>query len=219
MIMSSSGGSMSEVDDLSLCIAVEDEETLRSRYASPRFLPVLDQLDRSCRLFIAHSPFVMIGSTQPGNGVDISPRGDAPGFVRVLDDHTLVIPDRQGNNRLDSMSNLLVNNEIGLFFMIPGVHESLRIKGTARLSREPEHLAAAELQGKQPNTVIVVNVTWAFIHCGKALNRSKVWENDYRASSKAWLLARSTLENSTATDIDLRKPPVAPGHEPESKNV
>jgi PPOX class probable FMN-dependent enzyme len=210
---------MSEVEDLASCIAVEDEETLRSRYASPRFLPVLDQLDRSCRLFIAHSPIVIIGSTQPGNGIDISPRGDAPGFVCVLDDHTLVIPDRQGNNRLDSMGNLLVNNQIGLFFMIPGVHESLRIKGTARLSREPEYLAAAELQGKQPNTVIVVTVTWAFIHCGKALNRSKIWENDYRASPKAWLLARSTLENSPVADIDLRTAPVASDHEANSKET
>jgi uncharacterized protein len=210
---------MNEAEDLASCIVVEDEDTLRSRYASPRFLPVLDQLDRSCRLFIAHSPIVIIGSTQPDNGIDISPRGDAPGFVRVLDDHTLVIPDRRGNNRLDSMGNLLVNNEIGLFFMIPGVHESLRIKGTARLSREPEHLAAAEAQGQQPNTVIVVTVTWAFIHCGKALNRSKIWEDDYRASPKAWLLARSTLENSTVADIDLRKPPVLADREAEPEEI
>jgi hypothetical protein len=89
---------MIQDDDLALCTTVEDEETLRSRYASPRFLPVLDQLDRSCRLFIAHSPIVIIASTQPGNGIDISPRGDAPGFVHVLDEHTLVIPDHQGNN-------------------------------------------------------------------------------------------------------------------------
>ncbi len=205
---------MNETEDLASSIAVEDEETLRSRYASPRFLPVLDQLDRSCRLFIAHSPIVIIGTTQPDNGIDISPRGDAPGFVRVLDDHTLIIPDRRGNNRLDSMTNLLVNNEIGLFFMIPGVHESLRIKGTARLSREPEHLMAAEQQGQQPNTVIVVTVTWAFIHCGKALNRSKLWENDYRAHPRAWLLARSTLENSNVADIDLRKAPAIHGREP-----
>jgi hypothetical protein len=210
---------MSEVDDLASCIAIEDEETLRSRYASPRFLPVLDQLDRSCRLFIAHSPIVIIGTTQPGNGIDISPRGDAPGFVRVLDEHTLVIPDRRGNNRLDSMTNLLVNNEIGLFFMIPGVHESLRIKGTARLSREPEYLAAAEAQGQQPNTVLVVTVTWAFIHCGKALNRSKLWENDYRAHPRAWLLARSTLENSTVVDVDLTKPPVIPDSDAESEEI
>jgi len=210
---------MSEAEDLASCIAIEDEETLRSRYASPRFLPVLDQLDRSCRLFIAHSPIVIIGTTQPGNGIDISPRGDAPGFVRVLDEHTLVIPDRRGNNRLDSMTNLLVNSEIGLFFMIPGVHESLRIKGTARLSREPEYLAAAEAQGQQPNTVIVVTVTWAFIHCGKALNRSKLWENDYRAHPRAWLLARSTLENSTVVDVDLTKPPVIPDSDAESGEI
>lgn len=210
---------MSEAEDLASCIAIEDEETLRSRYASPRFLPVLDQLDRSCRLFIAHSPIVIIGTTQPGNGIDISPRGDAPGFVRVLDEHTLVIPDRRGNNRLDSMTNLLVNNEIGLFFMIPGVHESLRIKGTARLSRDPEYLAAAEAQGQQPNTVLVVTVTWAFIHCGKALNRSKLWENDYRAHPRAWLLARSTLENSTVVDVDLTKPPAIPGSDAESEET
>jgi uncharacterized protein len=202
-------------DDLALLTTVEDEETLRSRYASPRFLPVLDQLDRSCRLFIAHSPIVIIGSTALGNGIDVSPRGDAPGFVRVLDDHTLVIPDRTGNNRLDSMGNLLLNNEIGLFFMIPGVHESLRIKGTATLSRDPDLINAAELQGKRPNTLIMVHVTWAFIHCGKALNRSKVWENDYRASAKAWLLARSTLENSDIADIDLRKEPTGRIRVPE----
>lgn len=210
---------MSQDDDFASCITVEDEETLRSRYASPRFLPVLDQLDRSCRLFIAHSPIVIVGSTQPGNGVDLSPRGDAPGFVRVLDDHTLIIPDRQGNNRLDSMTNLLVNNEIGLFFMIPGVHETLRLKGTARLSRDPELLRAAEVQGKQPNTVMVVTVTWIFIHCGKALNRAKMWESDYRANPKAWLLARSTLENSTVADIDLRKPPVTQGSDVESEKI
>jgi PPOX class probable FMN-dependent enzyme len=210
---------MSQDEDLTLRIEVDDEDTLRSRYASPRYLPVLDQLDRSHRLFIAHAPIVIIGSTQPGNGIDISPRGDAPGFVRVLDDHTLVIPDRQGNNRLDSMTNLLVNNEIGLFFMIPGVHESLRIKGTARMSREPDYLAAAEIQGKRPNTVIVVTVTWAFIHCGRALNRSKVWENDYRVTARAWLLARSTLENSTAVDIDLYNPPVVPNSDLDAEQL
>jgi uncharacterized protein len=103
--------------------------------------------------------------------------------------------------------------------MIPGVHESLRIKGTARLSREPEYLQAAELQGQMPNTVIVVTVTWAFIHCGKALNRSKLWENDYRSNSRAWLLARGTLENSPETDIDLRKVPLTPGRETEPEEI
>jgi PPOX class probable FMN-dependent enzyme len=170
---------------------VRDDDALREPYAQPRFLAVLDQLDRSCRLFIAHSPLVVIATTTPDNGIDVSPRGDAPGFVRVLDDHTLIIPDRTGNNRLDSMGNLVVNNEIGLFFMIPGVHESLRIKGTATMSRDPE-------------TMLVVSVYWAFIHCGKALNRSRVWTQDYFVDANKWKLARGTLENSFESAVKLR---------------
>mgnify|MGYP001062770030 CR=1 FL=1 len=116
---------------------VLDEDELREPYRSPRFMPILDQLDRSFRYFIAHSPMVIIGTSHPEYGIDVSPRGDAPGFVRVLDDHTLAIPDRTGNNRLDSMNNLLEDDRIGLFFMIPGVRETLRVKGRARVSRDP----------------------------------------------------------------------------------
>jgi len=175
---------------------IDSEEELRDIYAPPRYLAVLDQLDRSCRVFIAHSPLVVIGTTQPQNGIDVSPRGDKPGFVRVLDDHTLAIPDRTGNNRLDSMTNLLVNNEIGLFFLIPGVHESLRIKGTASISRDADLLAASTVDGKAPKSMLLVSVYWAFIHCGKALHRSRVWEDEYRMSSRQWRLLRGTLENS-----------------------
>lgn len=183
---------------------VNDDDALREPYAQPRFLAVLDQLDRSCRLFIAHSPLVIIATTTPDNGIDVSPRGDAPGFVRVLDDHTLVIPDRTGNNRLDSMGNLCVNNEIGLFFTIPGVHESLRIKGTAIMSREPELIAASTVDGKAPKTMLVVSVYWAFIHCGKALTRSRVWTQDYFVDKDKWKLARATLENSFESAVKLR---------------
>lgn len=183
--------------------AVRDEGDLRSRYNSPRFLAVLEQLDRSCRYFIAHSPIVILATSHPELGIEVSPRGDSPGFVTVLDDNTLVIPDRTGNNRLDSMTNLLENDQIGLFFMVPGVHESLRIKGTARMSRDPALLAAATVEGKQPNTVIVVHVDHAFIHCGKALLRSHVWDQTYSADAKAWLLARATLENSEDTDVRI----------------
>jgi len=183
---------------------VNDEDALRELYAPPRFLAVLDQLDRSCRLFIAHSPLVIIATTTPDNGIDVSPRGDAPGFVRVLDDHTLVIPDRTGNNRLDSMGNLCVNNEIGLFFMIPGVHESLRIKGTAIMSRDPDLIAASVVDGKAPKTMLVVSVYWAFIHCGKALTRSRVWTQDHFVDKDKWKLARATLENSFESAVKLR---------------
>jgi PPOX class probable FMN-dependent enzyme len=183
---------------------IRDEEQLRSIYAPPRYLAVLDQLDRSCRLFIANSPLVIIGTAHPENGIDVSPRGDAPGFVRVLDDHTIVIPDRTGNNRLDSMCNLVVNSEIGLFFTIPGVHESLRLKGTAHISRDAGLIAACVADGKEPKSLLVVRVHWAFIHCGKALNRSRVWESDYRVDQKDWTLARATLENSIESTVKLR---------------
>jgi PPOX class probable FMN-dependent enzyme len=181
-----------------------DEDTLREGYKAPRFLAVLHQLDRSCRYFIAHSPIVILGTSHPETGIDVSPRGDAPGFVRVLDDHTLVIPDRTGNNRLDSMTNLLADDRIGLFFMIPGVHESLRVKGTATMSRDPDLLEASTLDGKTPKTMLLVHVERAFVHCGKALLRSKVWKDDYRADPKAWMRARATLENSYDTDVRIR---------------
>jgi len=183
---------------------VLDEDELREPYRSPRFMPILDQLDRSFRYFIAHSPMVIIGTSHPEYGIDVSPRGDAPGFVRVLDDHTLAIPDRTGNNRLDSMNNLLEDDRIGLFFMIPGVHETLRIKGTARVSRDPELIEAATVDGKAPNSIILVTVEQAYVHCGKALLRSHLWKDTFRADPKGWQLARATLENSDGTDIEIR---------------
>ena len=182
---------------------VLDDEALRSRYNSPRFLAVMEELDRSCRYFIAHSPMVIIGTCHPELGIDVSPRGGPPGFVRVLSDTELAIPDWTGNNRLDSMANLLVNSQIGLFFMIPGVHETLRVKGTARISRDPSLLAEAPFNKKRANAAIVVTVDEAFLHCGKAFIISRLWEDAYRADPKAWLVARGTLENSAETDVEI----------------
>ena len=162
---------------------VSDEAALRGLYEQPMELAILKQLDRldaHCRNFLAHSPFVVIGSTRVGRGTDVSPRGDAPGFARVLDDHTIAIPDRPGNNRLDTMSNIITDAEVGLLFFIPGIDETLRINGTARLSREPELLAAAAINGREPRLIILVTVREAFLHCGKALKRSRLWQNDYR---------------------------------------
>jgi len=120
--------------------AVGEETALRGLYEPPMELAVLKQLDHiddHCRNFLAHSPFAVIGSTRQVHGTDVSPRGDAPGFARVLDDHTIAIPDRPGNNRLDTMSNIVADAEVGLLFFIPGIDETLRINGTARLSQDP----------------------------------------------------------------------------------
>lgn len=188
---------------------VPDETALRGLYQPPLELALLKQLDRldaHCRNFLAHSPFAVIGSTRPGRGTDVSPRGDAPGFARVLDDHTIAIPDRPGNNRLDTMSNIVTDAEVGLLFFIPGIDETLRINGTARLSQEPELLAAAAVKGREPRLVILVTVREAFLHCGKALKRAKLWHDDYRVERRTFpSLGRMIVDQTKPAHITVEQ--------------
>jgi PPOX class probable FMN-dependent enzyme len=188
---------------------VDDEATLRSCYPQPSRLAQLKQLDHIdgyCRAFIERSPFLVIGSTRPGRGTDVSPRGDAPGFVRVLDEHTLAIPDRPGNNRLDTMSNIVGDAEVGLLFFIPGIEETVRVNGTARLSRDPALLAGSSVQGKVPGMMIVVTVREAFYHCSKALKRAKLWQEDYRLPRSVLpSLGRIIVEQTRTTEISVEQ--------------
>jgi PPOX class probable FMN-dependent enzyme len=188
---------------------ISEETALRGLYQPPMELAILKQLDRldkHCKNFLAHSPFAVIGSTRPGKGTDVSPRGDAPGFARVVDDYTIAIPDRPGNNRLDTMSNIVADSEIGLLFFIPGIDETLRINGTARLSRDPELLAAAAVNGREPRLIILVTVREAFLHCGKALKRSKLWHEDYRIDKKDFpSLGRMIIEQTKPTNITVEQ--------------
>jgi PPOX class probable FMN-dependent enzyme len=134
----------------------------------------IDRLDVYCREFIAASPMVILG-TQHDGIADNSPRGDAAGFVKVVDDYTLLIPDRRGNNRLDTLQNILHNPAIGLLFLIPGVNETFRINGDAVVSRDPALTGQFSVQGKLPRAVIVVKVKEAYIHCSRALVRADFW--------------------------------------------
>ncbi len=134
----------------------------------------MDHLDEYCRAFIAASPMVIVG-TQSGTAADNSPRGDVPGFVKVADDHTLLIPDRRGNNRLDTLHNLVRNPAIGLLFLVPGVNETFRVNGEAAISRDPALMEQFVMQGKAPLTVIVVTVKEAYIQCSRALVRADLW--------------------------------------------
>src|SRR6202050_4394075 len=188
---------------------IGDEAQLRGLYEQPMEVAILKQLDRldaHCRNFLAHSPFAVIGSTRPGRGTDVSPRGDAPGFARVLDDRTIAIPDRPGNNRLDTMSNIITDAEVGLLFFIPGIDETLRINGTARLTRDPELLAAGAVNGREPRMIIVVSVREAFLHCGKALKRSRLWHDDYRIERKNFpSLGRMIVEQTKPKAITVEQ--------------
>lgn len=161
----------------------ESEEELRALYGPPSELAArkcLPRLDEHCQHFIERSPFVCLSSAASDGSADISPRGDAPGFVRVLDELTLFVPDRLGNNRIDTLRNLMHNPHVGLLFLIPGIDETLRVNGVARVVLYSELLGECTVDGKTPRSGILVEVREAFLQCAKALKRSKLWSDDYR---------------------------------------
>jgi PPOX class probable FMN-dependent enzyme len=138
----------------------------------------INQLDEHCQAFIAKSPFMLLASADARGNMDVSPKGDPPGFVHVLDDHTLVIPDRIGNRRVDTMKNILQNPKVGLLFLIPGKSETLRVSGTAVIVRDQWVREPLMERGKIPDFAIVVTVQEAFAHCAKCIIRSKLWEQE-----------------------------------------
>ena len=160
---------------------VASEAELRAIIGAPIQRSVKKQiarLDAHCRALIGASPFVLIASSDASGRVDVSPKGDPPGFVKVLDDETLAIPDRPGNRRADTFTNVLQNPGVGLIFLIPGKLETLRVNGRARIVRDPVLRARMAVRGKVPELALVVTVEEAFIHCGKCMLRSQLWEKD-----------------------------------------
>jgi len=137
----------------------------------------LSALDEHCRTFIAKCPFLLISSCDADGNMDVSPKGDPAGFVRVLDDSTLAIPDRLGNRRADTFRNLLQNPHVGLLFLIPGKSETLRIGGTAVIVRDQWLRDEMAMSGKSPDFAIVITVNEAFFHCSKCVVRSKLWDS------------------------------------------
>lgn len=160
---------------------IETRDQLRSVVAEPSELVTrkcLTSLDRHCGTFIARSPFVLLASADREGNVDVSPKGDPPGFVRILDQQTLAIPDRPGNQRADSMENILQNPKVGLIFLIPGKTETLRVSGVATIVRDPALLDSMAIRGQRPKLAIVVKVEEAFFHCSKCMIRSRLWQPD-----------------------------------------
>jgi uncharacterized protein len=157
---------------------IENPHQLREIYGMPGERAVkkqLSELDRHCRDFIALSPFLVIASSDPSGSCDASPKGDAPGFVKVVDDRTLLIPDRLGNNRVDTLANLVARPGVGLIFFVPGVNETLRVNGRARVTTDPTLLEPLAVHGKVPRSGILVSADEIYFHCGKALIRSDLW--------------------------------------------
>jgi PPOX class probable FMN-dependent enzyme len=157
---------------------IEDVAEIRTIYGEPMERAVKKQLPRleaHSRAFIARSPFLVMATSDPNGRCDASPKGDAPGFVQVIDDETLLIPDRLGNNRIDSISNLLSSPGVGLIFFVPGLRETLRVNRRARITTDPKLLEPLAVQGKVPRSGILVTAEEVYFHCGKALIRSDLW--------------------------------------------
>ncbi len=149
------------------------------------------------RKFVEVAPFVSIATAGP-DGLDCSPRGDAPGFVRVHDERTLMIPDRRGNNRVDTLNNLVADSRIALLFLIPGIDETLRINGTARITVDPALLASFAVDGKAPRCVIVVDIATVYFQCARALVRSRLWD-------AAAQISRTALPSTGTLIADIGK--------------
>ena len=162
---------------------ITNKDDLGIYYGDPSERAVLKQLnhiDKHCRAFIELSPFLVIG-TMGGDGLgDVSPRGDAPGFVIVKDKNTIFIPDRLGNNRTDTLSNIIDNKGLGILFLVPGMNETLRVNGFAKIVVDPQILEMLSAQGKPPKSALKIDVKEAYLQCAKALIRSKLWATDYR---------------------------------------
>ena len=160
---------------------ITTEEQLREILGYPSQMAAnkaVDTLDEHCRAFIASSPFMLIASSDAAGNMDISPKGDPPGFVKVLDEKTLAIPDRPGNRRGDTFRNILQNPNVGLFFFIPGKQETFRVSGKAMIVRDQWLREQMPMRGKTPDFAIVVTIEEAFMHCAKCVIRSGIWQQE-----------------------------------------
>ncbi len=191
---------------------ITSQAELRTLVGEPSELSLKKEqgsLDAHCRAFIALSPFLTIGTMDAANGwCDVSPRGDAPGFVQILDDQTLLIPERSGNRRIDTLRNILQTPAIGLLFMVPGVEETLRVNGRAWLVRDEALLERMTFQGKRPLLGIGITIEECFLQCAKALKRSHLWnpahwpERSALPSLAEMLLDQAKLPNTTLADLE-----------------
>jgi PPOX class probable FMN-dependent enzyme len=160
---------------------VVDQPTLRAFVGDPIASAAnkeMPRLDEPCRRFLSMSTILFISSVGADGKADVSPRGDPPGFIRILDDRTIAIPDRPGNRRVDTMSNILGNpgSSVGLIFLVPGVEEVMRASGRASISDDPTLLAAMAVDRKTPKLAVVITLDEIFFHCGKALKRARLWD-------------------------------------------
>lgn len=185
---------------------IDTQEKLRAIYGDPIEIAVakcLTALDPHCKHFIGLAPFAVISSADANGDADVSPRGDGPGFIKVLNDNTIVMPDRPGNNRVDTLSNIIENPKVGMLFFVPGVNETLRLNGLAEISTDPELLVLFADTPKPPITAIKVTVEEAFLHCAKSLMRSKLWDAGTQIDRKSLPTLGKMIKDQARVNIPI----------------
>ena len=190
-------------------MTINNNTELRTVYREPAARAaqkVIDHLDVHCRNFIAMSPLCILSSADAEGNADASPRGDPPGFVKVLDDKTLLLPDRPGNNQVDSLQNIVQNPGVGLLFFVPGMNETLRVKGKAEIVTNTALLETMIMQRKAPLSGLKVTVEEAFLHCGRALLRSRLWDPEVQIDRSTYptygQVLASQIKGANARKID-----------------
>ena len=192
------------MNDLSPKNTVSTIEALEAIYGEPlpqSLVKEIDYISDHYRSFIEKSPFMVLASVAE-EGLDCSPRGDPAGFVRVVDEKTVMIPDRRGNNRIDTLRNIVRDPRVSLLFLIPGVGETLRINGRAEISVDPELCASFDMNGKTPRSVIIVTADRVYFQCQKALARSRLWDPDAQVERKELPTAGKILQSLSRDEFD-----------------
>jgi PPOX class probable FMN-dependent enzyme len=189
---------------------VTDQQALRSFVGDPIANAVdkeMPQLDEICRLYLSLSTILFISTVGADGKADVSPRGDPPGFVKILDERTIAIPDRPGNRRVDTMSNILgnPNASVGLIFLVPGVDEVLRASGKASVSNDATLLTQMAVNGKPPKLAIVIALDEVFFHCGKALKRARLWDPAMRIKRSTFPTLAEIVHVQRKPDVPLEK--------------
>ena len=192
------------MNDLSPKNTISTIEELEAIYGEPlpqSLVKEIDYISDHYRSFIEKSPFMVLASVAE-EGLDCSPRGDPAGFVRVVDEKTVMIPDRRGNNRIDTLRNIVRDPRVSLLFLVPGVGETLRINGRAEISVDPELCASFDMNGKTPRSVIIVTADRVYFQCQKALARSRLWDPEAQVERKELPTAGKILQSLSRDEFD-----------------
>jgi hypothetical protein len=187
---------------------IKTEEELRSVLGYPNEIvtrKTINYIDEHCRNFIENSPFITIATSDMEGNFDVSPKGDPAGFVKILDSHTLAIPDRPGNAKADTLTNILKNPNLGLIFLIPGIKETLRVNGQAKIVADRKVLELLSCDGKIPSFAIIVHVKEAFMHCAKCMIRSKLWKNEEQSQYRPIPSLAKALVDHGKLDISVKE--------------